>query len=193
MKLSFISTALLALAATTSAGAAPVASGLAASQTFQAYTGAAAVGNGLVNTSDVLWFVEEGVANDLKSWFIFFDPSGSQSISATLVFDRPIVDVITDRVGLFQSQSTYGVDIDHDGNFNDYLNPAAVGLEAAQDAVVWSPGTHTLLLRWTASNPGDHIRVLVQANDVPEPASWGLAGVALAALAGTRMRRRRKA
>ena len=189
MKLSILSTALLALAATTGAQAIPVASGLTLNQSFVEYSGAAVVGDGQVNTSSVLWFVDEVTANNLKSWFIFFDPSGSQSISATLTFDHAIVDVITDRLSLFQTQQTYGIDIDHDGVMDDYLNPAAVGLEANQDVVIWTPGSNTLQLRWTASNPGDHIRVLTQA--VPEPATWGLAGLALAALAGTRLRRRK--
>jgi len=197
MKLSFIGASLLALATTTSATAAPVVSDLALGQSFQQYTGADPVGNGHVNTDNVLWFVDEAAVNNLKSWFIFFDPSDSQAVSATLVFDSPIVNVIIDRAGLVQTGNTYGVDIDHDGNFNDYQFPAAMGLEAAQDAVFWTPGSGTLQLSWTANGAGDHIRVLTAASSmaaalaVPEPASWGLAGVALAALVATRVRRRK--
>lgn len=184
---SFISAALLA-ASTTMASAAPIAGPLSAGMTFQQYTGTAVVGNGQVNTSDVLWYVDEKTVGNLKSWFIFFDPVGSQTITATLTFDHAIVGVITDRIGLFQSQPTYSIDIDHDGVFDDYLNPQGVGLEADQDTVTWTPGSNTMTIRWTASNPGDHVRVLTA---VPEPASWGLAGVALAALVGTQLRRRK--
>ncbi|HSW08669.1 PEP-CTERM sorting domain-containing protein [Aquabacterium sp.] len=196
MKLSYIGAALLALAAASGASATPVVSGLGAGQSFQQYSGTAPVGNGHVNTDNVLWFVDELAVNSLKSWFIFFDPSSSQAISATLVFDSPIVDVIIDRAGLFQSHGVYGVDIDQDGNFNDYQHAARTGLEGVQDGVVWTPGSQTLQLRWTAENPGDHIRVLTGASsltalNVPEPASWGLAGVALAALVGARLRRRK--
>jgi PEP-CTERM motif len=192
----YIGPILLALAATTGATAAPVVSGLGPGQSFQQYTGADPVGNGHVSTDNVLWFVDEAAVDNLKSWFIFFDPSSSQTISATLFFDSPIVDVIINRAGLFQTDDIYGVDIDQDGNFNDYQYPVRVGLETTQDDVFWTPGSNTLHLSWTADNPGDHIRVLTGATfaaalAVPEPASWGLAGVALAALVATRVRRRK--
>jgi len=186
MKNKWIAAALIALAPLGSALSAPVASGLAGNQSFQQYTGTAAVGNGLVNTSNVLWFVEEALVGNTKSWLVFFDPRGGGSVEATLSFGGAISQVIVGRAGLIASHNLFSVDIDGDGVFDDYQYPQAVGLDDSQDNLTWTPGGHTLQLSWNASNPGDHIRVLTT---VPEPASLALAGLALGAAAWVRRRR----
>lgn len=186
MKSRFLAAALLALAPLGSALSAPVASGLAGNQSFQQYTGTAAVGNGQVNTPNVLWYVDEGQVGNTKSWLIFFDPRASSTIAATLTFDGAITQVLDTRLGLIASHALYSVDIDGDGTLDDYQYPAATGLDDGQDAITWSVGGKTLQLSWTGSNPGDHIRVLTT---VPEPASLALAGLALGAAAWVRRRK----
>lgn len=185
---SFFSAALLALAAATSASAAPTASGLTAGFSFQQYTGAATVGVGQVNTSNVLWWVEEADVNGVKSWFIFADPNGQQVVQATITFDLPVLEVITTTLGLADTRPTYGVDIDSDTLLNDYGHELGTGLELARgDQITWAFGSQTLTINWDASDPGDHIRVLTA--NVPEPGTWALAGIALAGLAAARRRK----
>jgi len=182
--------ALLALA-TAGSQAAPVASGLPSGFSFQQYTGTATLGGGFVNISSVLFWVDEAEVNGVKSWYIFMDPNGQQTVEGFLTFDRPIIDVITRTSELSSTRPTYGVDIDNDGLFNDYTHELGTGLELAStnpDSISWPFGSNTLWISWNASDPGDHIRVLT-SNNVPEPGTWALAGIALAGLAAARRRR----
>ena len=160
------------------AHAAPVASGLPAGFGFSSYTGAAAVGAGLVDTRDVLFYIGEQAVAGVKSWYIFFDPAGVQAISGTITFDTPIVSVLATKALLDGSNSTYGIDVDGDGMFNDYATSLLIAPEAS-DLTAWSAGGNTVTIDWRTVDPGDHIRVLVQANAVPEPGTLGLAGIGL--------------
>ena len=179
-----LSAALLACGA----HAAPAIDSMTAGFGLAEYTGSAAVGAGLVGVNSTLFYVDEQSQGGVKSWFIFFDPAGTQSIEATLDFGQPILGVVTTRAGLTATQAAFSIDIDGDGLFNDYdLAPAAVGLEAS-DTVSYVVGGSTLTLDWRASNPGDHVRVLLST--VPEPGSFGLAALGLAGLAGLRRPRR---
>lgn len=170
------------------ANAAPAVDSMTTGFGMAEYTGSAAVGAGLVGVNSTLFYVDEQTQGGVKSWFIFFDPAGTQSIEATLDFGQPILGVVTTRAGLTATQASFSIDIDGDGLFNDYnLAPAAVGLEAS-DTVSYVVGGSTLTLDWRASNPGDHVRVLLST--VPEPGSFGLAALGLAGLAGLRRPRR---
>lgn len=170
------------------ANAAPAVDSMTTGFGMAEYTGSAAVGAGLVGVNSTLFYVDEQTQGGVKSWFIFFDPAGTQSIEATLDFGQPILGVVTTRAGLTATQASFSIDIDGDGLFNDYnLAPAAVGLEAS-DTVSYVVGGSTLTLDWRASNPGDHVRVLLST--VPEPGSFGLVALGLAGLAGLRRPRR---
>jgi hypothetical protein len=179
----------LALAALVLAGGAaqaadPVASGLPAGYTFSEYSGAAAVGAGLIDTDSVLWFIDEQAVAGIKSWYIFFDPLDAQRITGTVTFDTPIVNVLTTKTQLDSTNATYGIDVDHDGIFNDYTTSFLIGLEIA-DHITWAPGGHTITINWGTSDPGDHIRVLTEARTppVPEPETYALFAAGLGALA----------
>ncbi|MED5620147.1 PEP-CTERM sorting domain-containing protein [Ideonella sp. BN130291] len=172
--------------------AAPSATSLTPGFSFQAYTGAAPVGEGSVDTRDTLFFIDEQAAAGLKSWYIFFDPKGPQIVDAVLTFDRPIVDVFTTRAQLDGSNATYGIDVDGDSVMNDYGTHRFIGLEPSQvpfgDSITWTAGSNTVHLRFDALDPGDHVRVLVA---VPEPSSHALLAAGLGLLAYLAARRRR--
>jgi hypothetical protein len=169
--------------------AVPVASGLPAGYTFSEYSGAAPVGAGLIDTDSVLWFIDEQAVAGVKSWYVFFDPLDTQRISGTITFDTPIVDVLTTKAQLDSTNATYGIDVDHDGIFDDYTTSFLIGLERG-DRITWTPGGNTVTIDWGTSDPGDHIRVLTEARTppVPEPETWALFAAGLAAL-GLRGRR----
>jgi hypothetical protein len=183
---SFLHAALGALLACSSAAwAAPAVVSISPGRTLVEYTGASPVGLGQVQQDGLLQYVEERTAGTLRSVFLFFDPSSLQSLQATLDFGGPIVQVFSTRAELAASHATWGVDIDGNLLADDYGSALAIGLEA-NDQLSWTPGQSLLSLAWTASHPGDHIRVLV--GSVPEPTGLALALSALLALRASRRR-----
>lgn len=174
----------------TSSHAAPVALSITSGVAVQAYSGSAAVNAGNLDISDNLFFIRENQVGGVQSWYLFYDPRGRQTVQATVDFGAPILDVITTSRGLADSVGIYGVDVDGDGVFDDYATRTLMGLENG-DTVNWTLGGSTLAINWSAIDPGDHVRVLVQA--VPEPGSLALAGLALGGLLLTGRRARAKA
>jgi hypothetical protein len=179
--------ALIALlsAVGTAQAADPIATGLPPGFSFSEYSGTTAVGDGKINVSDVLYFIDEQTVAGLKSWYIFFEPLTVEQVTATITFDSPIVNVLDTKPALDGSNATYGIDVDGDGIFDDYTTSLLIAPEA-RDSTTWSMGGVTL--DWVSLNPGDHIRVLTMATAVPEPGTWGLFALGLAAL-GSQARR----
>ena len=129
----------------------------------------------------------------VSSYYVYFDPAVSQRIKASLTFSETILGVYfvtgtadSSRHGVFHSGTGLKGSADDFGLSNvDYQYVAATGLEAADrsSAHLYFQG-NTLNLDWTASNPGDHIRVLTAAplvSAVPEPETYAmlLAGLGL--------------
>ena len=120
------------------------------------------------------------------SHYIFFDPGPSQSMEGTIEFDADILAVIFGRDNLLASDGLANTGV-------VYLNPTLRGLEAGDTVTI--TGLRTIALDWTASTPGDYIRVLTAfspgaQNAVPEPVTATLGALGLGALAMATRRRR---
>ena len=125
----------------------------------------------------------------VNSHNIYFDPLNSASVEAVFRFDSPILGLITNERNNAAN--------DH-FMLSDHLIlpsvpaaniPAAYfgarGLEMSSSERVTFVDANTVRINWTASNPGDQMRIITQ---VPAPGTLGCAGLAL--FAGTRRRRR---
>jgi hypothetical protein len=143
----------------------------------------ATVGVGDVNETDAVFFVKEKLVAGFQSWYIFFDPRGTQSVAGTITFAENITALITSTANLQTSQLTYGLDAGI-----TYGYEGATGLEGADDA---SFVGNTLSIDFTASNPGDHIRVFTAApTSVPEPSTLALLSLGVAGVMAAQRRRR---
>lgn len=159
-----------ALAASNAIAASPIAS---IDRGWTEYTGTGAVGNNKVQDNGTAYWMFESsgtwMGQAVNSWFVFWDPKNSRTLSGSIQFDQEILFVHDQQHELdFSAGSGTGA-FGKAGVSYDYSNKL-VGLEAL-DRKNTSFSGDTLSLRWTASNPGDHIRVMTA---VPEPSSVAL-------------------
>lgn len=171
----------------------------------------AAIGNNNINVNDTVFAFSEKqstvfgtapvtdkggpIASStlVSSYYVYFDPKVSQRIKASLTFSESILGVYfvtgkadTNPGGVFHSGTGLKGSADNFGlGTVNYQYVAATGLEAAdRSASHFSFLGNSMNLDWTASNPGDHIRVLTAApvvTAVPEPETYAmlLAGLGL--------------
>ena len=117
-----------------------------------------------------------------NSHFVFFDPDPFAAWHwSSVTFDAPILAVLAVTAKMNASDASFGLPS------VTYLTPAARGLETNTDR--FSVSGNTLSLDWTASDPGDYIRVLTAP--VPEPATWAMMLLGFGVVGGA-MRRRQK-
>ena len=110
----------------------------------------------------------------VASHYVFFDPAGSSSQEGFVTFDSDVLAIVSSTGNLAASDFLINTGV-------NYLNPSARGLEAGD--VVSIAGLQRVNVDWTASTPGDFIRVLTKFSpsaDVPEPSVFALASVGLA-------------
>lgn len=173
MKLKLITLAACALVAAPTMAADPSAT---LNRGWVEYAGSQPVGNNKVQDDHNAYWIFEGggtwMGQAVNSWFVFWDPRSSLKLEGSVGFDNNILFVHDDRAEL-QATSAF----DKAGVSYDYSHKL-VGLESGDKSnTSWSG--QTLALKWTASNPGDHIRVMTA---VPEPSSYALFGAGLLAL-----------
>ncbi len=116
--------------------------------------------------------------NTVASHYIFFDPAGSASQVGRVQFDSDIFAIITSTGNLAASDFLIN-------NMVTYLNPTLRGLETGDN--VFISGIREITVNWTASSPGDYVRVLTAfspAAVVPVPAAAWLFGTFLFGLFG---------
>lgn len=90
---------------------------------------------------------------EVTSHYVFFDPGPSLSQVGFVDFDADILAVITSTGTLLAS--------DYLGNSGvNYLNPSQRGLETGDSATIDATNPFRLDVSWTASSPGDYMRVL---------------------------------
>ena len=119
----------------------------------------------------------------VASHYVFFDPKGVTSQKGTVSFDSNILAVISSTGKLAASDFLIHTGV-------NYLNPTDRGLEAGDFVTI--TGLKQISVNWTASSPGDYVRVLTAfspAATVPEPSDMALTLSGMACL-GFILRRR---
>ena len=108
----------------------------------------------------------------VDSHYVFIDPSGTQRIGGTVDFDWPVIGVMTATATLNASDAALAA------AGTTYDNPGLRGLEGGDSVTI--SGTNQVTIDFSASSPGDYVRVVTL---VPEPATVALlAGAGLLAL-----------
>ena len=115
----------------------------------------------------------------VASHYVFFDPAGSVRIQGYVDFDARILGILTSTSRLAATDFLINNEV-------TYLNPDLRGLESNTDSVfIDTTYNNRMLLDWTASTPGDYVRVLTERSvlaEVPEPGTFILMSLGLLGL-----------
>lgn len=122
----------------------------------------------------------------VASHYIFFDPDNSTTTVGWVDFDADIFGIITSTALLSASDFLANTGV-------TYLNPGLRGLEGGDTAIIDPGQANRVLIDFTASSPGDYIRVLTMRSpraDVPEPSMALILGLGLLGVYGLRRRKK---
>lgn len=117
----------------------------------------------------------------VNSHYVFFDPGPSGQMIGNVSFDGAILGLLTTRTSMVNTDALLGK------TGVTYLSDGRRGLEAGDFATF---SGNALNVDFTASTPGDYIRV-ISAAAVPEPASWAMLIAGFGAIGGAMRRRAR--
>lgn len=99
----------------------------------------------------------------VSSHYVFVDPDTTQTITGTVDFSDDILGIITEESDLDDSAFL-------GATATNYLSPGLLGLESTDTVSISSTDPQQVEVDFTASSPGDYVRVIT----VPEPASLAL-------------------
>lgn len=89
----------------------------------------------------------------VASHYVFFDPDGASSQRGYVDFDANILGIVSSTARLSASDYLANTGV-------TYLNPGLRGLEAGDSAIIDSLVPSRVRVDWSASSPGDYVRVL---------------------------------
>ena len=104
----------------------------------------------------------------VNSHLLVWNPPGSSRVTGTVSFDGPILGIYTEAAGLNGSDALFGLQ-------PSYTFTAGQGLERG-DSIMFISMTSTSSFDFTATNPGDYVRVITA---VPEPGVLSLLALGL--------------
>lgn len=118
----------------------------------------------------------------VASHYVFFDPLNNTNLKGTVDFDSKIIAIMTSRSTLLASDVLANTGV-------TYLNPGLRGLEPVDTVTISS--ANQIRVDFTASSPGDYIRVLTEHSPAAVPdstSSAALLGLSLITLVSIRRR-----
>lgn len=137
---------------------------------FMQYTGqgGTVLGTGDIDITKTFWLYEKRgtySGQSVDSWLVFWDPAppGSPRAHGTVSWDQSILNVFSTRNDLMTTGALGFERAGYTYNYTTY-----VGIEASQGDSVSFLGK-TMTLDFTASDPGDYVRVFTA---VPEPGTY---------------------
>lgn len=162
----------------------------AVNQSFVQYAGvpSTVLGTGSVDVSNMFWMYEKsgtygGKAVD--SWLLFFDPNGIGNVKGTVTFQKDVLQVFATQADLTATAAFQRTGYSY--SYGLYTAPELSGGDTV------SASGKTLTLNWSASDPGDYVRVMtIAAAPVPEPTTYAQMAAGLIGLGGLARRRRNK-
>ncbi|MCB2106040.1 MAG: PEP-CTERM sorting domain-containing protein [Rhodobacteraceae bacterium] len=120
----------------------------------------------------------------VASHYVYYDPVNA-NIEGWVDFDAPILAILTSTTNMNATDFLANTGV-------TYLNPGLRGLESVDFAGIDAGNPYRVNIDFTASNPGDYIRVLTAFSPSAVPAPGALALLGLGMLSASVLRRRSK-
>lgn len=119
----------------------------------------------------------------VASHYIYYDPVNA-NVEGWVKFDAPVLAILSSTANMLATDFLANTGV-------TYLNPSLRGLEAGDFATIDSLDAFRINIDFTASNPGDYIRVLTAFSPAAAPAPGALLILGAGLLLIGALRRRR--